>query len=325
MANKTKQKEMISTRTFIKQLRAELELELRDELGRNNTREVRSALRDAVYDRVNGGLLERINVDIDKIKEDVRESVQPVIEAEREKRTARRGRRIYKRLNLSLRLQHGLMAISVIWLIITGLPLKFPDVPVFVGIMSLLGGIDNSTWVHRLAATGLIVVSLWHVVYIIFFRDGRRDFLLMLPRWKDITDFMQQMRFYFGKSSEKPKFGRFSYVEKFDYWAVYWGCVIMIGTGAVLWSPEITFSIVPKFIYDIAKEVHSDEALLATLAIIIWHFYNVHFNPSRFPGSMVWFHGRMTEEEMEEEHPLELEEIKRAQAEAQKKEQEAAQ
>ena len=323
MANKTKQKDLISTRNFIKQLRAELELELRGELG--SSREVRAALREELDSRVDGDLSERIGADIERIKAEVRESVQPVLEAEREKRKAKRGRRIYKRLNLTLRLQHGLMAISVIWLIITGLPLKFPDVPFFVATMDLLGGIDNSTWIHRFAATGLIVVSLWHVAYIIFFRNGRRDFLLMLPRWKDITDFMQQMKFYFGKSNEKPKFGRFSYVEKFDYWAVYWGCVIMIGTGAILWSPEITFSFVPKFVYDIAKEVHSDEALLATLAIIIWHFYNVHFNPSRFPGSMVWFHGRMTEEEMEEEHPLELEEIKRAQAEAQKKEQEATQ
>jgi cytochrome b subunit of formate dehydrogenase len=175
--------------------------------------------------------------------------------------------------------------------------------------MEFLGGIDNSTYLHRIAATGLIFVSLWHLVYIIAFRSGRRDFILMIPTPKDFTDFIQMMKYYMGKSDKKPQFGRFSYVEKFDYWAVYWGCVIMIGTGALLWSSEITFSMFPKYIYDIAKEVHSDEALLATLAIVIWHFYNVHFNPDRFPGSTVWLHGRLTEHEMLEEHPLELEEI----------------
>jgi cytochrome b subunit of formate dehydrogenase len=235
--------------------------------------------------------------------------VAPVIEEIRLKAEPKKEERVFKRLNLSTRLQHGLMAVSVLLLIVTGLPLKFPDIPLFQAMMQLFGGIAYSTLIHRIAACGLIAVSFWHLIYIILFREGRRDFVLLLPNWKDVTDFTQMMGYYFGRKSEKPRFGRFSYVEKFDYWAVYWGCVIMIGSGVLLWSPDFTFSYFPKYIYDIAKEIHSDEALLATLAIVIWHFYNVHFNPSVFPGSLLWWHGRITEHEMIDEHPLEYEEI----------------
>jgi hypothetical protein len=83
----------------------------------------------------------------------------------------------------------------------------------------------------------------------------------------------------------------------------------MIGSGAFLWGESIAMKYFPKFVLDIAHEMHSDEALLATLAIVIWHFYNVHFNPERFPGTLMWWHGRISEHEIKDEHPLEYEEI----------------
>ncbi len=99
-------------------------------------------------------------------------------------------------------------------------------------------------------------------------------------------------------------------MEKFDYWAVYWGMVVMITSGYILWFKDVTINQFGKFVFDIGREAHSDEALLATLAIVIWHFYNVHFNPHKFPGSLTWLNGKITLREFKEEHPLEYEEWK---------------
>ena len=304
-----RKRELVSAKTFLRQLRYELEYELLGELNVRRSRALRRAVKDAVKQALQNGFRIDLESGIEAALERARDAVEPVVR-EIEERAAPKGEeRQFQRFNLSIRIQHMVMAVSVLVLIITGLPLKFPDVPVFQIMMGIFGGIGNSTLIHRIAACGLIAVSFWHLIYITFFPEGRRDFKLMLPRWKDITDFLQMIGYFLGRASEKPKFGRFSYVEKFDYWAVYWGCVIMIGSGILLWSPDFTFAYFPKYFYDIAKEIHSDEALLATLAIVIWHFYNVHFNPSVFPGSLLWWHGRIPEREMKEEHPLEYEEI----------------
>jgi cytochrome b subunit of formate dehydrogenase len=127
----------------------------------------------------------------------------------------------------------------------------------------------------------------------------------MIPMPQDIKDFFNTLMYFFGKRSSGPKFGRFSFIEKFDYWAVYWGMVIMIGSGLIMWFKELF----PKVVFDIGREAHSDEGLLATLAIVIWHFYNVHFNPEAFPMSWVWWHGNLTESEMKHHHALEYAEI----------------
>jgi cytochrome b subunit of formate dehydrogenase len=276
--------------------------------------------------------------DADRIRKRVRERIRREVErekralseAERRKETERRREELQKakalpegetflRFNRNFRFQHMVMFTSVIILIITGMPIKFPDFILSRLVIKLWGGIQNSTMVHRIGAVMLIYFMVHHLLYTIFSRDGRRDFVLLLPRPKDLRDAIQNLRHFLGKSPEKPRFGRFSYIEKFDYWAVYWGCVVMIGSGAALWGAEgVVLKYLPKYMLDVAQVMHSDEALLATLAIVIWHFYNVHFNPDRFPGTLLWWHGRLSEHEMKEEHPLEYEEImaKRASAEA---------
>jgi len=227
-------------------------------------------------------------------------------EAEQKERT-------FIRFGPNFRAQHILMFVSVIILIITGMPLKFPELAVskFV-VISLLGGLENSTLIHRIGATGLIIVGVWHLFYIALSRTGRRDFFLMIPRPRDIKDFLHTVLYYIGRRSSGPRFGRFSFIEKFDYWAVYWGMVIMIGSGIILWFKEYF----PKYLYDIGREAHSDEGLLATLAIVIWHFYNVHLNPEVFPMSWVWWHGKLSEEEIKHHHPLEYAKIVEAEREA---------
>lgn len=215
----------------------------------------------------------------------------------------------FERFNRNFRFQHMVMFSSVILLIVTGMPIKFPDFVLSRYLVALWGGIHNSTLVHRIGAAMLIYFMAHHLLYTILSRDGRRDFLLLIPTPKDARDAAQNIRHFLGKTPEKPRFGRFSYIEKFDYWAVYWGCVIMIGSGLFLWFETTAMKFFPKYVVDVAHEMHSDEAMLATLAIVIWHFYNVHFNPDRFPGTLMWWHGRISEHEIKDEHPLEYEEI----------------
>jgi len=214
--------------------------------------------------------------------------------------------RTFIRFGKNFRAQHMLMIVSVIVLIITGMPLKFPEYGIskFI-VINLLGGLDNSTLIHRVGAAGLIIVGFWHLFYSALSRVGRRDFMLMIPTPRDIVDFIKTIGYYLGRRNSGPKMGRFTFIEKFDYWAVYWGMVIMIGSGSIMWFKEIF----PKELFDIAREAHSDEGLLATLAIVIWHFYNVHFNPEVFTMSWVWWHGTLTESEMKHHHPLEYAQI----------------
>ncbi len=214
--------------------------------------------------------------------------------------------RTFERFGKNFRAQHMLMFVSVIILIITGMPLKFPEYGIskFI-VIDLFGGLQNSTLVHRVGAVGLIIVGVWHLLYSVLSSKGRRDFLLMIPLPRDIKDFFHTISYYLGKKPSGPKHGRFSFIEKFDYWAVYWGMVVMIGSGIIMWFKEHF----PKYLFDIGREAHSDEGLLATLAIVVWHFYNVHFNPEVFPMSWVWWHGQLTEEEMKHHHPIEYAEI----------------
>jgi len=239
---------------------------------------------------------------------DRRDAAQLAKEARKKEKHAEEGE-TFLRFNRNFRFQHMVMFSSVILLIVTGMPLKFPNFLLSRFVINFWGGIRNSTIVHRVGAGMLIYFMVHHLFYTILTRDGRRDFWLLLPSLQDAKDIAQNVRHFLGKTPDKPRFGRFSYIEKFDYWAVYWGCIIMIGSGLVLWFENVVMRFFPKYVTDVAHEMHSDEAMLATLAIVIWHFYNVHFNPDRFPGTLLWWHGRMSEHEMKEEHPLELEEI----------------
>jgi len=278
----------------------------------------------AVDEQLSGLPKEQAEAMRDRIRRRVREEMERELRhhAARERREAAKHARDphangnghedgekFQRFNRNFRFQHMVMFSSVILLIVTGMPLKFPGFVLSRLVINFWGGIQNSTLVHRIGAGMLIYFMLHHLVYTILSRDGRRDFVLLLPGLQDAKDIVHNIRHFLGKHPDKPRFGRFSYIEKFDYWAVYWGCIIMIGSGLFLWFENQVMRFLPKYVTDIAHEMHSDEALLATLAIVIWHFYNVHFNPDRFPGTLLWWHGQLTEHEMKEEHPLEYEEI----------------
>ncbi len=211
-----------------------------------------------------------------------------------------------RRLDLFVRIQHANMAIACILLIFTGIPVKFHETAWAANLMAVVGGLEVTSIIHRLAATQLIAVSLVHLFYIIFTRPGRYNFWNMLPGPSDLEDVYHNIRYFLGFQKDKPRFPRFSYLEKFDYWAVYWGCVVMILSGAVLWFQTDAMRFIPKEWVDIAKEMHSDEAMLATLAIVIWHMFNAHLNPDKFPMNKVFWNGWTNIGELLEEHPKEL-------------------
>jgi cytochrome b subunit of formate dehydrogenase len=274
-------------------------------------------IKEKVIKEITDKLPEIISRRMERVKEEIiRESITLAATSRKElltlyKKEEKKKEEMFLRFNIHFRIQHMILFSSVILLILSGLPLKFPDFSPVAFLVNVFGGIESTRIVHRIAASLLVLFMVYHTLYTILHPEGRRDFLLLLPRLQDVKDVIQNLKYFFGMTDEKPKFGRFSYVEKFDYWAVYWGCVIMIGSGALMWFQELSLKILPKFVLDAAKEAHSDEALLATLAIVIWHFYNVHFNPDKFPGSLTWLHGKITKEEMMEHHPLEYEEIMR--------------
>ena len=215
-----------------------------------------------------------------------------------------------QRFNTHYLTQHLLLIISVLLMVISAIflwGLRYSGASWAASLTGALGGVEFWRIVHRGGALVLIFVSCYHLIYSLVHPEGRRDFLLMIPRGKDFRDFGQNLLWFIGLRQHRPQFGRFTYFEKFDYWAVFWGFAIMIGSGLALWFPEIFRLIIPSAspaFFEAMKEAHSHEAVLAVLTIFIWHVYNVHFRPDRFPGTLFWIHGRMSQNEMASEHPL---------------------
>lgn len=218
----------------------------------------------------------------------------------------------YMRMSLGLRIQHLLLPLSVAALMATGLPLRFADSDFAQGIMALLGGLESARLVHRGAAVVMMFTWTWHLVWLIV-RWGKAGWSFkswtMLPTRKDLADFIQVSKNYLGLSNEEPKFGRYTFRSKVDYLAEYWGLPVMVASGFVLWFPMYFSDRLSESAWGVAFIAHGYEATLALLAIICWHLYNVHYSPNVFPLSTIWIRGKISREEMEREHPLELEEI----------------
>jgi cytochrome b subunit of formate dehydrogenase len=219
--------------------------------------------------------------------------------------------RLYLRMTVHERLQHAVLAISFILLVITGFMLRYPEAWWVVAIRDVSSrAFVARGLIHRLAGVVLIAAGLWHAGYLIFTPAGRRLFRDLLPAWRDLTDPWKVLRYNLGFAPEKPRFGRFSYIEKTEYWALIWGTVLMGATGVILWFENTSIGLFTKLGFDISRTVHFYEAILATLAILVWHFYFVIFNPDIYPMNLAWFTGRVSEREMLDEHPLELERLK---------------
>jgi len=188
--------------------------------------------------------------------------------------------------------------------------LKFPDVWWVKGIRDIYSDAFNYRGLfHRIAAVAMILVSLYHVYYIIFTERGKQLFKDLLPKFKDFQDAFAVAKYNLGISDVKPKLDRFSYVEKAEYWALIWGTLLMTLTGFILWFDNTFIGLFTKLGLDIANTIHYYEAWLAFLAIFVWHLYFVIFNPDVYPLNLACIKGTISEEEMAEDHYLEMERI----------------
>ncbi|MEI6106652.1 MAG: cytochrome c3 family protein [Opitutae bacterium] len=221
--------------------------------------------------------------------------------------------RLYLRMTVHERLQHAVLVLSFTALVVTGFMLRYPEAWWVVGIRQLSArAFEWRGLAHRLASVIMLASGVWHICYLVFTAPGRTLLWAMLPRWRDLTDPWHVLKYNLGLAPEKPAFGRFCYIEKAEYWAMAWGTALMTITGAILWFDNASMGYITKLGFDISRLVHFYEAVLATLAIIVWHFYWVVFNPDVYPMNLAWLTGRMSEGEMMEEHPLQLEEMKAA-------------
>lgn len=211
------------------------------------------------------------------------------------------------RMSLNQRCQHLALLTSFFVLVITGFALKFPD-SWFADLLSMSEHVRSI--VHRVAGVVLIAAGLYHVFYLIALREGRRLIVDLAPRPVDLFDVWGTMLYYLGLSKKRPQFARFNYAEKAEYWALVWGTALMGVTGIMLWAKVWVSSIVARWWVDVAGSIHYYEAILATLAILVWHFYQVFFDPDVYPMNGAWWDGKMPLDHYKHEHGLDTESIK---------------
>ncbi len=226
---------------------------------------------------------------------------------------SRSGAPLFRRLTLAQRIQHWALLGSFVLLALTGLPMRFPEVRWLAAIYAVVGGLRVARTIHRTAAVVMILDGLVHLVYVgVLLARAKlqwRRAWPMIPTWKDARDFLDTSLYYLGLRRSLPEYDRFNFREKFDYFAVFWGLPVMMLSGLVLWFPVFFGNRLPDLAIGMAYIAHSDEAILAISAIVVWHLYNVHVSPGQFHRFRTWLDGKITREEFIVAHPLEYERV----------------
>jgi cytochrome b subunit of formate dehydrogenase len=237
---------------------------------------------------------------------------------------------IFVRMNSVERWQHGLLIAAFIILMLTGLPLMSDEIGLLRRLAGRGGARALNGILHRAAALLLVADLAWHSLYTVLTERGRRNIRDKLPRLQDVRDAVALIgynsglaafllrhgylrRFFdrhpYWRFEKSPEFGRFSFVEKFEYWSLVWGSAVMIITGVFMWDPGLSLRLFPLWLHQIFVVTHGYEAILAFLAILLWHMYNVHLKPAVFPMSRVWLDGGITGADLRRFHPLEYRRI----------------
>jgi cytochrome b subunit of formate dehydrogenase len=191
----------------------------------------------------------------------------------------------------------------------TGFQLKFPDSS-YGKILYALGFNEGiRQWVHRISALIMIGLSIYHTIYLLFNKRGRDVLFGIFPKFSDIIQFKETMLYYMHLSKKHPQYENYNYMEKMEYWALIWGTLVMGFTGLVLWFPTVVGNWAPIWFIKVSETVHFYEAILATLAILIWHWFFVIFHPKEYPVSFTVFNGQMSVNHYKGEHRLQYHRI----------------
>jgi cytochrome b subunit of formate dehydrogenase len=215
-----------------------------------------------------------------------------------------------RRFGRMWRFVHLMFALAIMTLALTGTGLLYAKSFWAPTVMKLLGGPEAAGLLHRIAAATFITLFFFNIAYLIdYMIRNRKTFKLfgpmsLMPNWQDFRDAAAMFKWFFGKRS-RPFFDHWTYWEKFDYWAPFWGMVIIGISGVMLWFPEATASIMPGRVFNVATILHGEEAFLAIVFLFTVHFFNNHFRPDKFPLDIVMFTGAVTLEEFKREHTLE--------------------
>lgn len=213
----------------------------------------------------------------------------------------------FSRFTIFQRIQHFLLAISFFTLALTGFPLKYAHTSWAWSIVDLLGGPDKRGLYHRIAAVVFIGTGLIHVIYYMLIDRGKKD---IMPKRKDLYDAVQHIKYNLRMTGEMPKMGRYTWEQKFDYWAGAAGSLIVIVTGLMMWFTfDMTLKVLPLQFVNYARLIHGWEAILAFSFVMVVHLYATILDPDVFPMARQWLIGTLSREQMEHEHPLELEEL----------------
>jgi cytochrome b subunit of formate dehydrogenase len=220
-----------------------------------------------------------------------------------------------KRFGIMERILHFLMALAFLTLAGTGLPLKYAHSDMATWLVNNVIGFEKAALLHRIAAFTMGIVFFTHIVKIIYKAFVKKEKGMfsgvnsLVPRWQDFKDFFNHIAYFIGIKKKEPAWGRWTYWEKFDYFAVVWGMLVIGFSGLTLWFPEAFSSKFPGWLINAAHIIHSEEALLATGFIFVVHFFNTHLRPGAFPMDEVIFTGRIPEGKFEEERSLEFTEL----------------
>ncbi len=207
------------------------------------------------------------------------------------------------------RFQHASVILLFGLLLVTGLPQKWPSYDASRWLIDHMDGLFVTRWLHRAAGIGFAVLLVAHLaVAVIGIVRGRMKPDMMLGR-KDFTDAIDNLRYYAGYLDTPPKFGRYDYRQKFEYWGLVFGGFIMVSTGFILYFPILVSRVLPAELIPAAKLMHSYEALFAMLIVIVWHMSGAHLSPESFPMDTTIFTGRIRKDKLHHEHALEYEDL----------------